>query len=201
MKDQDLNKDHLLPGQMVSEDHCISRDPGRLYRTKGKPDPSDMYSGGCVLIDHASVYMRIKHQVDINVTRTVKAKLTFDRKDKILGIMINVYHTDNGIFNTSKFMEELLKKQQKIRFSGASASHQNGVAEHAIKTVVNMASVILMQAWMICHKDTLSIDFGQWKWTMLYGSKVGTLIYSMLYKPLCNFEEYMFWSQGFRRLE
>ena len=52
--------------------------------------------------------------------------------------MINVYHTDNEIFNTSKFMEELLKKQQKIRFSGSGASHQNGAAERAINTVVNI---------------------------------------------------------------
>ena len=32
------------------------------------------------------------------------------------------------------------------------------VAERAINTVVNMASAILMQAWMICHKNTLYID-------------------------------------------
>ena len=31
------------------------------------------------------------------------------------------------------------------------------VAERAINKVVNMESAILMQAWMICHKDTLSI--------------------------------------------
>ena len=53
--------------------------------------------------------------------------------------MIKGYHTDNGIFNSSEFMEELFKKQQKIRFSGAGASYQNGAAERAIKTVVNMA--------------------------------------------------------------
>ena len=115
--------------------------------------------------------------------------------------MINVYHTDNGIFNTSNFMEDLLKKQQKIRFSGASASHQNGASERVIKTVENMASAILMKAWMIFHKDTSSIDFGQRKWTMMYGSKVGSLIYSMVYKLLGKFEPYMFWSQGFRSLE
>ena len=67
--------------------------------------------------------MMIKHQVSINSTETVKAKLTFDREDKNQGVMINIYHTDNEIFNTSKFMEELLKKQQKLRFSGAGASH------------------------------------------------------------------------------
>ena len=31
MKEQELNKDHLLPGQMVSADHYISRAPGMLY--------------------------------------------------------------------------------------------------------------------------------------------------------------------------
>ena len=128
MKDQDLNKYHLLPVQMVSTDNYILRAPGRLYHTKGKSDPSDMYSVGCVLIDHASGYMSIKHQVAINATETFKAKLTFESEDKSQGVMINVYHPDNEIFNTSKFMEELFKKQQKIIFSGAGASHQNGAA-------------------------------------------------------------------------
>ena len=60
--------------------------------------------------------------------------------------MINVYQTDNGIFNTPKFMEELLKKQKKLMFSGAIASHQNGSVERGIKTVFTMESTILMQA-------------------------------------------------------
>ena len=38
MKDKELKKDHLLSGKIVSADHCISRDPGRLYHTKGKSD-------------------------------------------------------------------------------------------------------------------------------------------------------------------
>ena len=50
MKYQDLKKDHLLPGKMVTEDNYISRDPGSLYHTKQKPDPYDMFSGGCVFI-------------------------------------------------------------------------------------------------------------------------------------------------------
>ena len=58
--------------------------------------------------------MSIKHQVDIHDTENIKAKLTFEREGKIQGVMINEYHTDK--FNTSKFMEELLKKQQKLRF-------------------------------------------------------------------------------------
>ena len=65
MKEQDLKKDHLLPGQMVSADHYISRAPGRIYRTKGNSDQSDMFSGGCFFIDNASGYVSIKHQVDL----------------------------------------------------------------------------------------------------------------------------------------
>ena len=201
MKEQELNKDHILPVKMVSTDHYISQDPGRLYHTKGKSDPSDIYSRGCVLIDHASGYMRIKHHVYINTTETLKAKLTFDKKDKSQGVFINVYHTNNGIFNTSKFMEDLLKKNHNIRFSGSSISHQNGAAERAIKKWVTLASSILMQAWLICRKDTLSIDFGQRKWTIIYGSEVGSLLCSMVYKPLGKFEPYMFWSQNFKIIE
>ena len=72
MKKKDLNKDRLLSGQMVSADHYISRAPGRLYHTKEKSDPSDIFSGLCVFIDYASGYVSIKHQVNIKATETVK---------------------------------------------------------------------------------------------------------------------------------
>ena len=55
-------------------------------------------------------------------------------------------------------MDELLKKQQRIRFSGAGASHQNGSEERAIKTVVTMARTILIHAAFRCTEDTLSTD-------------------------------------------
>ena len=101
MKDQDIKKDHILPGKMVSADHYILRAPRRLYHIKGKSDPSDMLSGGCVFIDHASVYVKIKNQVDINATETVKAKRTFEREAQSQGVVIRGYHTANGILNAS----------------------------------------------------------------------------------------------------
>ena len=69
-----------------------------------------MFSGGCVFIDHASGYVRIKHQVARHVTGNVKVKLTFDMEAQSQGVVIKGYHTDNGIFNSSEFMEDLLKK-------------------------------------------------------------------------------------------
>ena len=62
IKEQELKKDNLLPGKMVSADHY----------TKGKSDQSEMFSGGYVFIDHVSGYASIKHQVSINATETVK---------------------------------------------------------------------------------------------------------------------------------
>ena len=75
---------------------------------------------------------------------------------------IKGYHTDNGIFNASEFMEEMLNNQQKIRFSGAGASHQNGAAERVIKPVVTMARTILIHAALRCPEDTFSTNI--WKW-------------------------------------
>ena len=99
MKEQELKKDHLLPGQMVYEDHYISRDPVRIYHTKGESDPSDMFLGVYVFIEHASGYVRINPQMSIIATETVKAKLTFEREDQSQGVLIKGYHTDNGVFN------------------------------------------------------------------------------------------------------
>ena len=64
----------------MSTYNFILQDPGRLYHTKGKSDQSDMFSVGCVFIDYASGYVSVKHQVAINYTETVKAKLTFERE-------------------------------------------------------------------------------------------------------------------------
>ena len=142
----------------MSADHYISWAPGRLYHIKWKSNQSDMFSGGCVFIDHSGGYVSIKQQVDINATETVKEKLFFERGAQSQGVVIKGYHTDNGIFNSSEFMEDLLKKQQKIIFSGAGTSYQNGSAERTIKTVVTMARTMLMHAALRCPEDTLSTD-------------------------------------------
>ena len=113
MKEQDLKKDHLLPVQMVYADHYNSRATGRLNHTKGNSDPCDIFSGGCVFIDHSSGYVSIKHQVDINATETVKSKLIFEREAQSQGVVIKGYHPDHGIFNALEFMEDLFEKSAK----------------------------------------------------------------------------------------
>ena len=99
-------------------------------------------------------------------------------------------------------MEELLKKQQKIRFSGAGASHQNGAAERAIKPVVTMARTMLMHTVLRCPEDKLStylwlmaMDYTVWVYNRIpdiqsgisaikYGQGQGL---SQCQKPLATF--------------
>ena len=40
MKDQDINNNNIIPGQMMSADHYILRATGRIYNTKKNADPS-----------------------------------------------------------------------------------------------------------------------------------------------------------------
>ena len=63
-------------------------------------------------------------------------------------------------------MEEILKKQQNIRFSRAGASHQNGSEYCAINMVVTIKRTMLMHAALICPEDTLFTDI--WPLAMDY---------------------------------
>ena len=104
--------------------------------------------------------------MDINATENVKEKLNFEMEAHSQGGVIKGCHTDNGIFNASEFMEELLNKQQNIRFSGSGVSHKNGSSDRVINTVVTMARTMLMHADLRCPEDTLSTDL--WPMAIYY---------------------------------
>ncbi|KAI2495283.1 hypothetical protein MHU86_19254 [Fragilaria crotonensis] len=61
-----LKTDNLLPGQRISVDHLICSTRGRLLTSAGKTKLDDMYTGGCIFVDHASGYIFVEHQVSLN---------------------------------------------------------------------------------------------------------------------------------------
>ena len=63
-------------------------------------------------------------------------------------------------------MEEQLKKQKKIRFSRAGASHQNGATERTIKTTVTVERTRFMHAVLICPEEKFCTNI--WKMSMDY---------------------------------
>ncbi len=59
---------------------------------------------------------------------------------------VGKYTTDNGSFGARKFVHELSSKGQEVKYCGVGAHHQNGTAERSIRTVSNMARVMLIHA-------------------------------------------------------
>ena len=96
-------------------------------------------------MDHASEYVDIRHPVALTGTETIKAKLQYEQSADLLGVKVEKYNTDNGVFTSQQFMEHLAKNNQSIRFAGASAAHQNGVAECGIRTMMDMARNEMIQ--------------------------------------------------------
>ena len=74
-------------------------------------------------------------------------------------------------------MEELLRKHQKIGFSGDGASHQNVESDHAINMIVTMARIILMQNALRYPEKTFSTD--PWKMEIDYAVLVYNWIPSL----------------------
>ena len=63
-----------------------------------------------------------------------------------LGVLVHKYTTDNGIFGAHEFTSEISAKGQIVKYCGVGAHHQNGNAERSIRTVSNMARVMMLHA-------------------------------------------------------
>jgi len=54
--------------------------------------------------------------------------------------------TDNGTFGAKEFVDAIIARGQQVKYCGVGAHHQNGVAERSIRTVSNMARVMMLHA-------------------------------------------------------
>ena len=74
LKQMALNKDQLNPGQQVSMDHFKVTNCGKLYTSRGKTHLDMIYSGGCILEDHAMGFVHIEHMINFTTMETIQAK-------------------------------------------------------------------------------------------------------------------------------
>jgi len=83
------------------------------------------------------------------------------------GNNVQNYLTDIGVFKGEAFIKHVNEHQQQLRFCGAKAQHQNGVAEFAIQTVSNIARAMLLHAsthW------TNNVKSDLWSMAILYAA-------------------------------
>ena len=144
-----LTEGKLVPGQTIFMDQLESRLKGRLLHTAGREPEHDKFCGSTLFCDAASHYIHVEHQVTLNSSDTINAKTSFERTLLEMGVSVDGYHTDNGVFKSHAFTRELAQNYQKIRFSGVGAKWQNGVAENAIKIVVSKARTMMIHAQLM----------------------------------------------------
>ena len=82
-------------------DHFKVTNHGRLYTSRGKTHPNMMYSGGCIFVDHAMGFVHIEHMINFTATQTIQAKSRFEMKMLDMGVLVQSYQSDNGIFASS----------------------------------------------------------------------------------------------------
>jgi hypothetical protein len=142
-----LKKGHLYPGQCVSADHFICSTRGRLFTSKGKSKANDMYTGGCLFVDHCSTYVDCRFQTHLNTHQTLISKEEYELMCRDVGVIPQEYLTDNGsAFSSKDYTAKLREFSQIYRFAGVGAHHHNGIAERAIQTIMSVARTMMLHA-------------------------------------------------------
>ena len=103
-----LKAGNLHPGQKVSADHFVCSMKGRLFDLRGKTKEDDMYSGGCIFVDHSFGYAHVEFQYHLNTHEMLKAKTNFENCCRDVGVIPQEYLTDNGsAFSSQEFATQL----------------------------------------------------------------------------------------------
>ena len=139
-----LRQSALQPGDCLSMDQYEVSIPGRTSTSAHSSSPKLI--GGTIFIDHMSGKIFAHHQLSLRANDTLMGKRIVEREARQLGIKVSSFLTDNGIFKSQEFRQDLDRKNQTIRFSGVGAHHQNGVAERAIKTICYLARSMLIHS-------------------------------------------------------
>ena len=139
-------KNVLSPGQLVATNQFVCKTRGRLTNSMGKTEEKDMYCGGTIFCDIASKKIEVFPQVSLSANETIRSKHEFERESLYSGVQVMDYVSDNGVYTSQEFMKELQQEGQGLKLCGVGAHHQNGVAERAIRTVVERARSMLLHA-------------------------------------------------------
>jgi hypothetical protein len=117
-------------------------------------------------VDHASGLIFIEHQISLSANDTIKAKLKMQKRAMDMGVSLQRFHTDEGVFTANAFLEHLAEENQGIRFSGVGTGHQNGVSERAIRTITAMARTMMLHAALRSPEGFVTADL--WPMAMDY---------------------------------
>jgi hypothetical protein len=138
-----LDVSHLEPGDCVSCDQLESLAPGLIPVYHGTPSMSK-YHAGSLFVDHASRYLYFTPHISTGVQEALQAKHTFESVASQHHPFVKPHHADNGLFTSKDFRAHCAQQKQRLTFCGVNAHHQNGIAEHYIRSVTDRARSMLI---------------------------------------------------------
>jgi hypothetical protein len=129
----------------VSVDQIQSNTPGINAQMKGIPTRR-RYHIATIYVDHKSDYTYVHLQKSTSSEETLQSKHSFERWAKSCNVTIKRYHSDNGRFADTDWMDYAAKQEQVVSMCGVNAHHQNGKAERRIRQLQDMARTSLLAA-------------------------------------------------------
>ena len=103
-----MKEDKLERGDLIFSDQFQSSLPGRVFGKRGAAITTQKYTGGTLFADASSKYMKICYQVSLGGHETVASKTEFEREAAQVGVTVKNYRTDNGVYTSAEFMNELM---------------------------------------------------------------------------------------------
>jgi hypothetical protein len=89
---------------------------------------SNKHHARTLFVDHASHHLHFTPHQSTGSKEAIQAKHSFELHTSHHNRFIK------GIFSSKEFRASCLQQKQRIRFCGVNAHHQNGIAEHHIRS-------------------------------------------------------------------
>ena len=97
-------------------------------------------------MDQFSKYGYVHVQKSASAEETIKGKNNFENHLQTMGIRVNSYQEDNGIFRAHKWVNACEEKQQRLTFVGVNAHHQNRHTERHIRELQDATITNILHA-------------------------------------------------------
>ena len=109
------------------------------------------------------VFCELQHST--GASETIELKRSMECECMQYNVKLKAFRGDNGVYKAAGFRAELSKNYQRVTYCGSGAYHQNGIAKRYIRTMVEKARTVLLNAHTRWPK---SIDIELWIFSFRY---------------------------------
>ena len=150
-----------------------SADLGLRYSTKGRK-PTSFYKCGTLFCDHGSKLIYLVFQLSTNAKETITSKREYESFCKWYNRTVESYCTDNGVFTSKEFTNDLTDSNQHHTVCGVGAHWQNSIAETCIGHIQNLGRTMLLHGismWL----DKVTVQF--WTFALRHAVMIVNYLY------------------------